>query len=124
MIKLSNSEIEVMKVIWQKQMITSNEIVQALSHKNWNANTIRTFISRLISKKAVTSIKKLGKSYLYIPIIDEKEFCQQKAKQFINQYYNGSIIACLENFIEYETKPSINLELKKIVRKLDEMIEN
>lgn len=50
--KISDAEWEVMKVIWKKAPITSNEIVRELKPlMNWQDSTIYTLISRLVNKK-------------------------------------------------------------------------
>lgn len=119
MIKISNAELEVIKVIWQLKEATSLEIIEQLQHCNWNANTIRTLINRLIAKKAIGISKKAGKTYTYVPLIDEKLYKQKRAKQFIDQFYNGSARDMLLNFVEAgelsrnELEEMINLFDKK-----------
>lgn len=86
MIKLSDSELEVMNVIWRKEKITSNEIIQALNAKNWNKNTIRTFINRLLAKNAITICEKNGKQYFYRANIDKKAYVQKMSDDFVKKY--------------------------------------
>ncbi len=100
MIKISNAELEVLKVIWQLKEATSLEIIKHLQHCNWNANTIRTLINRLITKKAIGISKREGKTYTYVPLIDEKLYKQKRAKQFIDQFHNGSVRDMLLTFVE------------------------
>ena len=46
MIKISDAELEVMKVIWDKEKATSVEIIGGLPDVTWNYNTIRKLIKR------------------------------------------------------------------------------
>jgi len=73
MIKISDAEIEVMKVIWEKKEVTSLEIIQKLNDRNWNDNTIRTLINRLIAKKAVGIAKKEGKAVNFKKDLKKKD---------------------------------------------------
>ena len=86
MIKLSDSELEVMNVIWRKEPVTSNEIIQALNAKNWNKNPIRTFINRLLKKRAIIICKKNGKQYFYKSNINKKEYIQEISNEFVKKW--------------------------------------
>lgn len=101
MVKLSDSELEVMQVIWKKDRITSNEIIQALNNKEWNKNTIRTFINRLLTKKAITICEKNGKQYFYRANIDRKKYISKITEDFVNQYFNGSVINLINSNAKY-----------------------
>lgn len=49
--KISESEWEIMKLIWKTNPLTSEQIINSLSDKmNWSTQTIKTFITRLIKK--------------------------------------------------------------------------
>ena len=112
MIKLSDSELEVMKVIWGKDSTTSFEIIQALNQTKWSVNTIRTFINRLIYKRAVGISKKEGKCYYYIPLIEKDKYILKCSKDFVNQFFNGSISKCIKFLIKNSTEKIIFLLLK------------
>lgn len=52
--KISESEWEIMKLIWKTNPLTSEQIINSLSDKmNWSTQTIKTFITRLIKKGAI-----------------------------------------------------------------------
>ncbi len=49
--KISESEWEVMKLLWNKSPLTSEEIICCLSEdKKWTKQTVKTFIIRLTKK--------------------------------------------------------------------------
>ena len=110
MIRISDAEIEVMKVIWREKEVTSIEIIKKLEQYNWNDNTVRTLINRLISKRAVGISKKEGKTYTYVPLIKENEYKLKRSKNFIKQFYNGSINEMLLNFIDCNELSSNDLK--------------
>ena len=52
--KISDSEWEIMKIIWQNDSITSTKIINELQEKtNWKSSTIKTLINRLDRKSVV-----------------------------------------------------------------------
>ena len=57
--KISESEWAVMKVLWKESPLTANEIVGILTKRSdWKKETVRTFINRLVQKKAIGFEKK------------------------------------------------------------------
>lgn len=56
--KISEAELEVMKVLWSKSPQTANEVIEELEkNMDWNPKTIRTLINRLVHKKQLLTIK-------------------------------------------------------------------
>ncbi|MHC5253265.1 CopY/TcrY family copper transport repressor [Listeria kieliensis] len=72
-IKISDSEWEVMRVIWSQEVTTAQEIIDILGQTmDWKPATIKTLLGRLVKKGAVRT-EQSGKKYLYYPAIDEGE---------------------------------------------------
>ncbi|MDT3496361.1 BlaI/MecI/CopY family transcriptional regulator, partial [Bacillus toyonensis] len=54
LLKISEAELEVMKVLWSKSPQTANEVIEELEkNMDWKPKTIRTLINRLVHKEAV-----------------------------------------------------------------------
>lgn len=116
--RISDSEYEVMKVIWENKLIKSQNIVEIVSpDKDWSEKTIKTLINRLLKKKAI-SYKKSGRAYLYYPLIEEKDYKNEEGKSLLNKFYNGSLDMMLVNFIR-DIRLSED-ELDQIKKLLDE----
>lgn len=59
--KISEAELEIMKVLWSNSPQTANEIIEELEDAmDWKPKTIRTLINRLVQKEAVSTIKIKG----------------------------------------------------------------
>ncbi|MFC0301181.1 CopY/TcrY family copper transport repressor [Virgibacillus soli] len=72
--KITDSEWEVMRVVWAKDQVTSKEIVEILQQKmDWKPATTKTFIGRLV-KKGMLHTEAEGKKYIYSANINESEF--------------------------------------------------
>lgn len=117
MVKISDAELRVMKVIWDRKEVTSLEIIEELEYCNWNNNTIRTLINRLIEKRAIGIAKKEGKIYTYVPLIKENEYKRKRSRGFISQFYNGSMNQLLVNFVK-NNEISKN-DLESLIDKID-----
>lgn len=112
MVRISEAEFEVMKVIWKRKEVTSMEIIQDVKDFNWNANTVRTLIKRLEKKGAIEVVNRGGKAFTYGPLVDEKKYKLEMSKDLIKKLYHNSIT---EFFLDYCMGAKIDLEeLKKI----------
>ncbi|MFB0843100.1 BlaI/MecI/CopY family transcriptional regulator [Paenibacillus oleatilyticus] len=98
--KISESEWEIMKVIWSQSPLTAEQIVLQLSDKmEWSDQTVRTFINRLLKKKAI-GFEKSGRSYLYFPLVSEKECVRAESQSFLKRVFNGAAGIMVTNFLE------------------------
>lgn len=98
--KVTESELEILKVLWKLNKATTSEIVSKLTEKtSWSPRTIQTLISRLSSKE-VLGVEKLNrKTYIYYPLISEEEYKNFANKSLLNKLYNGSLNLMLTSFI-------------------------
>lgn len=114
--KLSDAEWEVMKLIWKTNPIKSEKIISSLSDKmNWSPQTIKTFINRLLKKKAIGYTKN-GRSYEYYPLVSEQDCIKTENKSFLEKVYDGAVGVLFANFLEEEVLSEKEIErLQKIL---------
>ena len=98
--KITDSELEVMKLLWRAKDALPVTVIreQLQESKGWEPATIKTLISRLVSKGAVRQEKR--NVYYYFPVITEKEYSLWATKDLITRIYNGKardLIASLVN---------------------------
>ena len=88
--KISESELEGMRVLWRAgDALPVTEIRETL-HKSrgWEATTVKTLVSRLVTKGALRQEKR-GVFY-YTPLITEEEYNDWATHDLINRVYHGS----------------------------------
>ncbi len=87
--KITDSELEVMKLLWcAKDALPVTAIREELQKsKGWEPATIKTLISRLVSKGVVRQEKR--NVFFYSPVISEKEYSSWATKDLITRIYNG-----------------------------------
>ncbi|MBR3143158.1 MAG: BlaI/MecI/CopY family transcriptional regulator [Clostridiales bacterium] len=98
--KITDSELEVMKLLWRTKDALPVTVIreQLQKSKGWEPATIKTLISRLVSKGAVRQEKR--NVFYYSPVITEKEYSSWATKDLITRIYNGKardLIASLVN---------------------------
>ena len=98
--QISESEFEIMKIVWKYAPISTNEITEKLLQTtSWSPKTIQTLIKRLVIKGALT-YEKHSRVFIYTPLVKESEYIGQESNSFLNRYYNGDITAMLSAYIE------------------------
>lgn len=114
--QISEAEFEVMKVIWERFPISTNEIVDILlKRSSWNVRTIQTLLSRLKKKNAV-SYEKEGRMFIYSPLVEKEDYINHESNSFLKKFYNGAINKMVLNFIENDMLSQNDIEeLKSIL---------
>ncbi len=120
--KISEAELEIMKVLWEKAPLTANEVIEKLESKmDWNPKTIRTLINRLVQKEAVSYHQGKGRMYEYYPLVSQDRFVQVETKSFLKRFYGASLKPLLVNFLKEEKLSSEDIkELKLILEEKSE----
>lgn len=91
--KWSETELELMEVIWScTPPVTSSELLDMfkLKGKEWKAQTISTFLSRLVDKGALT-VTRQGRTNYYEPLLLPEDYKLQKTKTVLDGLYQGSV---------------------------------
>jgi BlaI family penicillinase repressor len=116
--RISNAELQVMRVIWEKAPVTVNDVVGTLSKStSWKRETIRTLINRLEKKKAVRYEKK-GRSYQYHPLVSQEEYAKADAASILERAGAAIVKPILAAFVEKEQLSEEEIqELKSILDK-------
>ena len=88
--KITASELEVMKLLWQAEdALPLTEIRECLQQrKAWEPATIKTLVARLVSKAAVRQEKR--NVFYYSPLISEAEYNAWATGDLIDRLYHGS----------------------------------
>ncbi len=87
-VKLFDSELKVMGVLWREGDVTAKHIAEVLKEEvGWNKNTTYTLIKRCIKKGAIERSEPKFMCHALIP----KELVQEaETDELINKIYDGS----------------------------------
>ncbi len=116
--KISEAEWEVMKLLWSKNPLTANKVVDALSRKKpWKPKTVKTLLNRLATKEAI-GYDQVNREYHYYPLVREDECRKHETTSFIKRIYGGAVKPMIAAFIENEKLSAEDIEeLKQILEK-------
>lgn len=88
--KISNAELEVMRILWEHQApVSSAEVRRQLQMtKGWEKSTVLTLIRRLQDKQVISAEKR--EVLYYTPNVGEKEYAEARTRDMVSQLYQGS----------------------------------
>jgi len=87
-IKLFDSELKVMEVLWEQGETEARNIVEVLAKRvGWNKNTTYTVIKKCIEKGA---IERMEPGFLCKPLVTRDEVQQSEVEQLIDKMFGGS----------------------------------
>lgn len=112
-VSIADSELPIMKVLWERGEMTSSEI---LSFLEGNKSTLKTLLKRLVEKGAVGVEEINARTYRYQAIVSEEEYINAERKGFLERAFGGSKEKLLLNFVKEEkvTKRDLEELLKQI----------
>ena len=114
--RISDAEWVVMRAVWEKAPLTTNQVVDALDGlADWKPKTIHTLLSRLVRKGALAFEKK-GREYLFRPRVSAEECEHAATRSFLDRCFGGDLAPFLARFVEKEKfRPEVIERLKRIL---------
>lgn len=115
---ISESEWEIMNVLWDKAPQTANDIILSLQEStDWKPKTIRTLLDRLVQKDVV-GVNKDQRVYTFYPLYSQEECQRAETESFIKRIYGGTMKSMLVQFIHEDTLSDDDInELRTILNK-------
>lgn len=96
--RISESEWEILGVLWKKSPLTAAEVLTALPGKAWKLNTVRTFLARLEKKRAVRAEERAEAAKWFVPIVSREACVRQESDSFLARVFEGGAAALLLHF--------------------------
>ena len=117
-IKLFDSELKVMCVLWNEGDTTAKHISDVLKEEiGWNMNTTYTLIKRCIKKGA---IERSEPNFVCHALIPKEEVQEAETNELINKIYDGSADKLFAALLSRKKLSVEEIEkLKKIVADLE-----
>ncbi len=112
---LTEAELRIMNVLWQKGSSTVHDVLQALPERPPLAyNSVLTII-RILEKKGYVKHDKDGRAFVYSTCVDRKEATRSEIRRLVNRFFGNSHELLVMNILE---EKSIDAEELIRVRKL------
>ncbi len=111
-VHLSNSEWEIMNVLWDTPRMTISQIVAKLNEKKfWDKHVVITMLNRM-EKKGAVSYQRNGRAKEYFSVISQNDTVMEESERFLDRVFSGSLSLMVNSFLS-------NKKIKK--EELDEL---
>ncbi|MFD1957172.1 BlaI/MecI/CopY family transcriptional regulator [Paenibacillus thailandensis] len=117
-VKLFDSELKVMDILWKEGPTTAKELVALLKEQvGWNKNTTYTVIKKCIEKGV---IERIEPNFLCRPAISKEQVQEQETTELINKVFDGSVDLLFASLLGRKNLSAEEIQkLKQIVSKLE-----
>ena len=115
--KISESELEVMRVLWEAgDALPITEIRQLLQErKGWEATTIKTLVQRLVAKGVLEQEKR--KVFYYRPRVSEEEYNDWAVSGLVHRLFRGRAKALVATLVKSDGLSDADIaELRELFR--------
>jgi BlaI family transcriptional regulator, penicillinase repressor len=115
---LTDAELRLMEVLWQKGPATIHEVLQALPPKPALAyNSVLTTI-RILEKKGYVEHAKSGKAHIYRPRVDRTHASRSAVRHLVSRFFKNSHELLVLNLLDDKSVDAA--ELQRLRQLLDE----
>ena len=98
--RISEAEAAVMAVLWAGSPLTAQDVIDRVpAERGWSGNTVKTLLSRLVAKQAVTH-EADGRRYLYRPLLARSDYVAGESRRLIDRLFGGRLTPLVAHLAE------------------------
>ncbi len=113
---LTESELRLMTVIWDKGSATVKEVVDALTQEHALAYTTVMTTLQTLTNKGFLRHEKQGRAFVYHPLVSQQETQRNAIDYIMSRFFNNSPELLMLNLLEHDDVDLNDLEkLKRLV---------
>lgn len=115
-LELSELQLAVMRVLWQKTRATVAEVQEALEAERGLAlTTVATVLTRL-EKARLVSHRPSGRHYVYRPLVSEEEVRRSMVSALADRLFEGDVAALVSHLVSArEIRPGDLARVKQLI---------
>jgi predicted transcriptional regulator len=114
--QLTEGELRLMNVLWEKGSATVGEVVEALKRDPPLAYSTVLTILRILEKKGYLRHNKQGRAFIYEPVVDRQQASRGAIHHLLSRFFDNSPELLVANLLRDErmNRREIN-QLKKLI---------
>ena len=117
---ISDAELDVMEILWAAgQPLTAVEIGDLVgAERGWSLATVKTMLSRLTAKSAIT-YREDGRRFLYSPVIDREAYVGRESRRLVDRLFGGRLSPLMAKLAEEDALDGEDIAaIEKLLREL------
>jgi len=117
--RISEAEHAVMEALWQQSPLTATEVSDKVAEqRGWSLATVKTLLSRLVAKKAV-STEPDGRRFLYTPTIERTDYVGSESRRLVDRLFGGRAAPLFAHLAEAEALSDEDIaEIERLLKEL------
>ena len=113
---LTDAELRLMEILWEKGTATVNDVVEALPKTRALAYSTVLTTLRILEQKGYVGHEKQGRAFVYHPVVDRNQASRNAVNYIVSRFFDNSPELLVLNVLENESIAPAELErLKKLV---------
>lgn len=99
--QLTEAEMNVMQLLWEKSPRTMRELTQALENEtHWTKHTVITLLKRM-QQKGTVHVHEGGVVKTYSPAIEKQQVAQEQTASLLSRMFSGRASLLVHNLVEH-----------------------
>lgn len=115
---LTPQELEIMKIVWERDPSTVRDVYEALRARRKVAYTTVMTMMNILEQKGFLKKRRAERAFLYRPARPRQQVIRAMVREFVDRVFNGSAKPLLVHLIQDE--PLSEKELREIARMIQE----
>src|SRR2546423_6291839 len=97
---LTQQELEIMKIVWERKTATVRDVYEALLEKRKVAYTTVMTMMKILERKKYLKKNQVDRAYVYRPAQPKRRVIGDMVREFVNRVFNGSAEPLLVHLVE------------------------
>ena len=97
---LTEQELEIMKIVWAREVATVRDVYEALLERRKIAYTTVMTMMKILEQKKYLLKTREDRAYIYRPAKPKNQVIKGMVREFVNRVFNGSAEPLLVHLIE------------------------
>jgi predicted transcriptional regulator len=107
---LTEQELEIMKIVWEREHATVREVYESLLEKRKIAYTTVMTMMNILEQKKFLKKTQAERAYVYRPARPKQQVIGAMVREFVNRVFNGSAEPLLVHLVEEHNLSKEDLE--------------
>src|SRR5437870_8490820 len=115
---LTGQELEIMKIVWERDKATVRDVYEALLERRKVAYTTVMTMMKILEQKNYLKKNQADRAFVYRPAQPKRQVIGAMVRDFVNRVFNGSAEPLLVHLVdEHDLSPEELEEIARLRRK-------
>ncbi|HYW46606.1 MAG TPA: BlaI/MecI/CopY family transcriptional regulator [Bryobacteraceae bacterium] len=107
---LTGQELEIMKIVWERESVTVRDVYEALLERRKVAYTTVMTMLKILEQKQYVKKNQTDRAYVYRAAQPKRQVVGDMVREFVNRVFNGSAEPLLVHLVEEHNLTRADLE--------------